>query len=50
MTERAMNRTTTNGLACHLAIYKAFRNYPIKYLNFIWLLYRVYGGLSIYFL
>ena len=35
MTERAMNRTTTNSFACPLAIYNPFRNYPIKYLNFM---------------
>ncbi|MCY4568354.1 MAG: hypothetical protein OXD49_08605, partial [Candidatus Poribacteria bacterium] len=30
-----MNRTTTNSFACPFAIYNPFRNYPIKYLNFI---------------
>ena len=30
-----MNRTTANGSASRRAIYNLFRNYPIKYLNFI---------------
>ena len=31
-----MNRTTTNASDSRRAMYNSFRNYPIKYLNFIW--------------
>ena len=34
---RAMNGfPTTNGVVCSSAIYRTFRNYPVKFLNFIW--------------